>query len=117
MTNKYSGSHPIALKRVEDSIAAEKDVASALQSQAADIAPVAPAISGSAAVVTPARTLACPDFDGEPTPNFERWVEFDAKPLADFNSSQTFISQTSGILLFQWWDFFWPTGPLPFFER
>ncbi|CAK9110877.1 FO synthase subunit 1, partial [Durusdinium trenchii] len=90
--NKYASSHPTGLKKIQDMINSEKDLSSALETQAAESGVVVPAASTSSgpAVVTPtpSRTLASPDYDGSSPPNFDRTVEFTEKALADFNSSQ-----------------------------
>lgn len=84
-------SHPTALKSMEDKILAEKDVANALAQHANDSAPPASTASGAAAAPA-ARTLAAPDFDGQPTPDHNRRVAFDEKPLGDFNASHTCLA-------------------------
>lgn len=96
--NKYASSHPTGLKKIQDMINSEKDLSSALETQAAESGVVVPAASTSSgpAVVTPtpSRTLASPDYDGSSPPNFDRTVEFTEKALADFNSSQVLLSET-----------------------
>ena len=96
--NKYASSHPTGLKKIQDMINSEKDLSSALETQAAESGVVVPAASTSSgpAVVTPtpSRTLASPDYDGSSLPSFDRTVEFTEKALADFNSSQVLLSET-----------------------
>lgn len=98
MKNKYNSSHATSVKKMEDAIAAEKDLATALQTQSADAGTVVPA--GSSGPATPAsgptRTLATPEFEGAAVPNFDRTVDFEEKHMADFTSSQTLLSKTSG---------------------
>lgn len=76
-------------------ISSATDVRTALERQSSESGSVAPSSSGdSASPAKPAlaRTLASPDFDGEPVPNFDRAVDFEVKPLADFNSTQVLPS-------------------------
>ena len=90
--NKYQHSHCESLRKLDDMILQEKDVVNALSSQAGESAPpVTSGASDPAAGTTQSRTLASPDYDGQPVPNFDRRVEFEERPLADFNSSQTFL--------------------------
>ncbi|CAL1137009.1 unnamed protein product [Cladocopium goreaui] len=89
--NKYANSHGASLKTMSDMITADKDVATALKGSAGESS-VQPSASG-AATESPAvqgvRTLASPDYDGQPVPNFHRRVDFEEKPLDEFNASQT----------------------------
>ena len=97
MKSKYAATHASLLKKIDDTIAGEKDVFTALASQASESAP-APATSGSAepgAAVVQSRTLATPEFDGQPVPNFERVVDFEQKPLEDFNNTQALLGESN----------------------
>lgn len=93
MKNKYANSHGASLKTMSDMITADKDVATALKGSAGESS-VQPSASG-AATESPAvqgvRTLASPDYDGQPVPNFHRRVDFEEKPLDEFNASQTLL--------------------------
>lgn len=74
---------------MNDKIALEKDVSTALKGTTSD-APARP-VGSAAEPASPARTVATPDYDGVPAPNFERRVEFEEKPMAEFQSSQTLL--------------------------
>lgn len=91
---KYASSHAASLKTVADTIAAERDVASALKGVADESAPAAPSSSTVVPGAGPSRTLATPDFDGQPTPNFDRIHEFQATPLDDFKAGHTFLEHS-----------------------
>lgn len=89
------GSHAASLKTVTDMILAEKDIATALKGVADDAAPAAPSSSAVVPGPTPSRTLASPDFNGQPTPNFDRSHDFEEKPLEDFKASHTLFESSS----------------------
>lgn len=91
--NKYAASHAASLKKIDEILAQEKDISTALASQAFESAP-APAPSGSGEPgVVQSRTLAAPEFDGQPVPNFERVVDFEQKSLEDFNNTQALLGE------------------------
>lgn len=99
--NKYLASHPTALKAMEDKILSEKDVSTALQRHAGDTVSAVPPTGSSSSVANPAsRTLATPDFDGQPRPNHDRRVNFDEKPLDDFNAAHTSLARIYSYLGF-----------------
>ena len=86
MKNKYTASHAHALKVLNDNISSQKDILEALKGVAGESSESVPSPSP-----CQSRTLASPDFQGQPVPNFERRVDFEEMTMDDFKASQTFL--------------------------
>eukprot|EP00435_Cladocopium_sp_Y103_P046187 s2116_g13.t1 len=93
--NKYGTSHAANVKKIDEIVSQEKDIATALTTQASESATTpATSASGEPSVV-PSRTLAAPEFDGQPVPNFERVVDFEQKSLEDFNNTHALLGESN----------------------
>ena len=71
MRTKYASSHGPNLKSLDEKIALEKDIGSALSNQASEASSAA---VGDQPAAAPVRTLAAPEMDGDSLPNFDRRV-------------------------------------------
>ena len=96
---KYQGSHEEKLTSLQDSLKEETGVIEALKAYNDG----GGSARESSAVVTAVtahvdRTLASPDWQGEPPHNFrKRLADLQSVPLADFKSNHTYLSSTLNV--------------------
>ena len=97
MKNKYQVSHPAQLKTLEEKLAQQKDIATALKGSEGPGSSTTGS-SSNAGSGGPSRTLATPDFEGETVPTYDTRIDLEAKPLEDFNESRTLLESLKMVL-------------------
>ena len=94
MKNKYQASHSAQLKTLEETIAGQKEITSALKGSEGEPRSSTSGVPFNAANAGsngPSRTLATPDFDGETVPTYDTRIDLEAKSLDEFNESRTLL--------------------------
>ena len=92
--NQYTATHGASLKKLEETIDAEKEIAVALKGSLGQETAGADSSVASTST-TPTRTLAQPDFEAESRHNFEATKEFDdALSMEDFEAHKTLLGDS-----------------------
>lgn len=88
--NQYTATHGASLKKLEETIDAEKEIEGSLGQETAGADSSVASTS-----TTPTRTLAQPDFEAESRHNFEATKEFDdALSMEDFEAHKTLLGDS-----------------------
>jgi len=95
LVQKYQGSHEEKLTSLQDSLKEETGIIEALK--AYNNGGGSTRESSAPATAQVDRTLASPDWQGEPPHNFRKRLELQPVPLADFKSNHTYLSSTLNV--------------------
>ena len=92
---KYKSIQASSLKNFEDSIKGEAKITKALTAYKDGVAVQGSTLSPGKS--NPVRTMASPDWDGEPPKNFKQVLALTGIPLADFEGNNTLLCKMMNI--------------------